>query len=59
MLLMLENAKEVLGMIAIFSYGFDVAEKNFNNAKSNLIRLVIIKLTSSGKSSKLYFFERS
>ena len=30
----LENAKvNVLGMIAIFSYGFDVAEKNFNNAK--------------------------
>lgn len=33
----LENAKvNVLGMIAIFSYGFDVAEKNFNNAKIKL-----------------------
>ena len=33
----LENAKvNVLGMIAIFSYGFDIAEKNFNNAKIKL-----------------------
>ena len=34
-----EHGCNILGMVAIFTYGFDVAEKNFKESKCDLVTL--------------------
>jgi orotate phosphoribosyltransferase len=54
-----EKGCEVKGMVAIFTYGFDVAEKNFSEAKCNVKTLTNYEVLINKALQKQYIDEKS